>query len=110
MSPVPTTCETPSLAGSKGTRGQNPSSAEGASPDSTSAASQEAHPKPSANESNTPRPPWGTSFLVEELEEAITSRALFFQHGMTRRMKCANGATLRTQCPFPDLSTSRGEV
>ncbi|KAL7694319.1 hypothetical protein Plhal304r1_c002g0008381 [Plasmopara halstedii] len=92
------TRKTPGLAGSESARGQSPFSfAQGASPDSSSPASREAH------------------LIVEKLEEVdYESNTLFpawedEEDEMRQRRDVSPARILRTPCPFPDLSTY-GEV
>ncbi|KAL7683814.1 hypothetical protein Plhal304r1_c039g0116711 [Plasmopara halstedii] len=105
------TRKTPSLAGFEGARRQSPSfSAQGASPDSTSAASREAHPKPSAPERNTSRPPRSTNFYVEELEEVDYKSDTPFpawdneKNAGRQRRVIITARTLRTPCSWSCLS------
>ncbi|KAL8019068.1 hypothetical protein Plhal710r2_c017g0075181 [Plasmopara halstedii] len=78
------------LVNFKNARGQNPalSPSRSAIPDSTSAASREAHSKPSATERNKPCPPWATGFP----------------------RRGVGGCRLRVECLFPEWKEEEDEM
>ncbi|KAL8015658.1 hypothetical protein Plhal710r2_c030g0113291 [Plasmopara halstedii] len=104
---------TASLAGSESARGQSPSSsaARGAMSDNTPAASRQENPKPSATGRHILHPPRATIFLVEDSEKADHELDTPFsgweeeKDEVRRRRNVIPARTLRTPCPFSDLST-----